>query len=199
MKIDQDNLGAPWEQQPDEPDRWFVRFYKYARMLGVEYTITRAYRLWLADEHKDGEGTEHQLWREMSTKWVWAERAKAWQEQEFFVKKQMWLKRREELLNADWDTGYELRKVAVSFLKQIALHKEISRSIDEATGNEVVTLAVNISPGDLARLMKTSSELQRLGVGEPTSIAGTAQPGIGIYLPRLEEPKHDQNPIPSPN
>jgi len=122
------------------------------------------------------------LWSEMSAKWEWGLRAKEWVEADRLLRTHMWQQRRQEILDEDWGTGKKLRDLAKQFLDKVEIMKEASRTFGE-DGQEVVTLALNISPRDLATLMKTASDLQRLGVGEPTEITGSAQPGVGIYLP----------------
>lgn len=183
---DELDIVFSWDQQPGEPDYWFGIFDKFARPLGAEYSLRRALRMFIFDNPKaayDGD-----LWRSTSLRWNWSQRAKDWAREDVTDRQRVWKKRREELFDADWETGSTLRKVAGEFLEQIKLHKEVSRGFSEEDGAETITLAVNITPGELARLMKTASELQRLGVGEPTTIAGNAQPGVGIYLPSNEAP-----------
>lgn len=182
-----EELTYSWDQQPDEPLKWFELFDKYARPLGADYSLRRTLRLFIHDRPK--EAYDADLWRAMSLKWDWASRAKDWAKEDMQERQRIWQKRREALFDADWETGSNLRKVASDFLEQIKMHKEIARGFSEEDGTETITLAVNITPGELARLMKTASELQRLGVGEPTSIQGNANPGVGVYLPSNEQPQ----------
>jgi len=177
--------GDVWEQLPDEPDHWFDRFNKFAKTLGPEFTVRRAYRLYKRDNPGPEDG--YDLWTEMSERWQWGERAREWSLEDRSDMTRLWEQRRRQLLDADWNTGARLRGVASDYLELLQKHKEVARVIDPETGIETVTLAVNITAGDLTRLLKIASELQRLGVGEPTTIQGTAQPGVGIYLPKEGE------------
>jgi hypothetical protein len=183
----------PWQRQPDEPGHWFDRFDRFARTQGYEYTLRRAYWLYLQANPDKGDIDAFPLWQEFSTKYDWQQRAKDYADFERDNLKSRWESRRRELLDEDWDTGGQLRKIAREFLDQANSLKEVSRSHDPETGETVVILAANFTVGDLARLAKTGSELQRLGVGEPTSIQGTAKAGVGIYLPAVtpEESKPD--------
>lgn len=184
--ISQDADNIEWNQLPNEPDAWFDRFYRYGRPLGVEFTAKRAYLMYTRanKEVLNAETNALPLWSDIAYRWQWQARAKAWAAEERFIITQQWHQRRLELLEEDWSTGGDLRRLAVKFLATIDTVRETGQDGD---GNIVFEL--NITPGQLAQLMKTASELQRLGVGEPTEIHGRAEAGVGIYLPAADKPE----------
>jgi hypothetical protein len=179
----------PWERQENEPDRWFDRFDRFARTLGYEFSAKRSFWLWCQKNVDRSEVSDFGLWREMAVKYDWEARAKDWSDHDRSNLKEKWDSRRRELLDEDWDVGKKLRQTAIDFIEAFETMKEVQRTTtenDEGVVTETIVLAANFTAGDLARIAKVGSELQRLGVGEPTQIQGTAQPGVGIYLPRID-------------
>ncbi len=63
---------GPWEQQPDEPPKWYTRFRLYLR-LGPSRNLTAAYRIWA-----NGQSRPSQTTRKKSKEWRWEERAVAY-------------------------------------------------------------------------------------------------------------------------
>jgi len=54
----------------------------------------------------------------------------------------------------------------------------------DENGNTMVR--VSVRPAEVAAIVRTATDLQRLSVGEPTDLIGTAQSGVSIYLPANE-------------
>ncbi|MCY4412902.1 MAG: hypothetical protein OXC27_20785 [Caldilineaceae bacterium] len=63
---------GPWEQQPDEPPKWYTRFRIYLR-LGPSRNLTAACRIWA-----NSQGRPSQTTRKKSKEWRWEERATAY-------------------------------------------------------------------------------------------------------------------------
>jgi hypothetical protein len=179
----------PWTKQPDEPDRWFDRFDRHARMLGHEYTIKSAYWLYLTANPQEREKDAFDIWKDMAVKYNWESRAKAWADFDKETTFRKWQKRRMQLLDQDWDTGEALRRSADNMLNRFEelVETSVMEETDPETGviTRTVILKPNFTIGDVSRVAKIGSELQRLGVGEPTSISAQAQAGVGVYLPAI--------------
>ena len=69
-------MNNSWERWPDEPARWYDRFWVYCN-LGPNRTLSAAYR---QVAQRDGLKTQTlpQHWREQARRWAWAARAAAW-------------------------------------------------------------------------------------------------------------------------
>lgn len=70
----------PWERQPGEPMRWYLRFDRF-RAMGSNRSVLRVYRL----EREARRGVVHkgplslpEGWSKMAKQWRWRERAEAW-------------------------------------------------------------------------------------------------------------------------
>ena len=176
---------SPWEQQPDELPHWFQRFDKYARSLGKEFTVERAYRLYRTD-NRDVSSDGLSLWRDYAIQYDWQRRAAEWADNEAFLRIRTWEERRQKLAEADWDSGHEMRAKALEFLGEIAASKE-SRRFTDQKGQIVVVKKVTVTAAQVAQLAKVGSDLQRLSVGEPTQNVNVKHEGVGIYLPETEE------------
>lgn len=188
----------PWEQQPGEDIYWFNRFNKYAKTMGVDFTPRRAFRLWFEDqirENKKPDPAEYPLWVTAAEKYEWTSRSVAYASEDQKMLEILWRSRRLQLLEDDWRDSASLRGVARDFLDALPLHKEVQTM--EVDGVQQVMLALNITPGQLATLMKTASELARLSVNEPTVIAQAKGPNdkVGLYLPTLTD-LSEPDPVP---
>lgn len=78
--------------------------------------------------------------------------------------------RRLELEESDWAHGALLRQKVAEIALELPkfIRRTVQRIEKDGAVTEVITLALNAGPGELARAMKLASELQRLSVGEPT-------------------------------
>jgi ribosomal protein L20A (L18A) len=68
----------PWEQQPDEPTRWFMRFSLYYLPLGAHRSLLAAYNAWRREKGRGTATGAPEGWRKSATRWRWAERVEAW-------------------------------------------------------------------------------------------------------------------------
>jgi len=178
----QDRL--PWEIQPGEPKHWFDRFDKYAKTFGYEFTPRRAFSMYSLDiANRANEASDsYTQWVHISTEWRWAERARDWAEDERSRRRAKWEDRRMQLMEDDWTDGGSLRKFAQDALGTLQLFKETGKG-----PNGEIVLTAQVTPPQVATLMKVSSELQRLALGEPTDIQGhNDQIGPAIYLPEVD-------------
>jgi len=105
----------------------------------------------------------------MAETYRWEKRAAEWASEDEASSRLLWAQRKKELLTQDWETGLKLRNLTFEYLEKINAAREVSR-VESSDGTIVVTKELEITVGDLARLAKTSSELQRLAVQEPTAV-----------------------------
>jgi hypothetical protein len=185
---------ASWDRQPGEPELWYHRFDDYARTFGMEFTVERALLMFRLDmQRKTGSATPEfgglDTWRVQATTWHWAERAMLWAAEDTVLRKTRWEVRRQELLEADWDVGGQLRRLGQEFLKVMKVTKQVGTGPDGET-----LLAVGATPSQVAQLLKTASEIQRLAIGEPTDIFGQNNTiGPRVYLPEVKKEVRDES------
>jgi hypothetical protein len=167
-----------WYQTKDEPDLWYGRFYKYARPLGTEYTIQKAFTLYRLDAMRTKTDTSTEsapVWSTIATQWNWEQRAKQWAEDDRLDTEIRWKARKLELLEEDWNLGGRLRKIVVRALE------DISEACEVDDGE--VKLKIPLS--HISQAARASSELQRLAADAPTVITKTLTPQV--YLPQVEK------------
>jgi len=183
-----DLIEPQWEKQPDEPQHWFERFNQYARPLGVDYTTKRAYSIYRIEMGRKGVVTVqsddlYNVWLGAAAQWQWEVRAREWANEDRKTYELMWQIRRRELLENDWSSASNLRDFAGDVLKRMIIHEVVG---EDEEGNKLIKVAVK--PGELAVMMRAASDLQRLSVGEPTTLSGSAQASVSIYLPSNDKP-----------
>jgi hypothetical protein len=167
-----------WNQMKDEPDLWFGRFHKYARPLGTEYTVAKAFTLYRLDAMRTKTDTSAEsapVWSTIATQWSWEQRAKQWFEDDRLDTEIRWKARKLELLEEDWSLGSKLRKVVTRALEDI----EEACEVDDGE----VKLKIPLS--HISQAARASSELQRLAADAPTVITKTLTPQV--YLPQVEK------------
>lgn len=186
--MSQDTQPLAWEQLPQEPQDLYNKFCEFARPLGSDYTTRRAYIIYRHELEAKGivDIDTFGLWALYATQYAWEERAYAWFEDSQKMYEALFLKRRLELADSDWETGKELRDFAHRSLRLMTLSETTGR---DENGNNL--MRVSVKPGELAGLVRAATELQRLSVGEPTIINGIGESGVAIYLPSNE--RKEQN------
>lgn len=184
---EQDTL-QPWEPQLGEPQNWFLKFRKYAKSLGSDYTTNLAYLVYQHEMQSMGAEPEDTLasWIKAALDWRWSDRAHAWAEQEDQLLSTIYRLRKLEIAEEDWTTGRDVRQFALKVLKRMNVAEVVGKDED---GNVVTKVAVK--PGELAQMLRTATELQRLAVNEPTVLAGNAESAVAIYLPSNERSPHE--------
>jgi hypothetical protein len=172
----------------DEPDKWFGRFVKYAKPLGTEYTIQKAFTLFrlelIRQRLDESTGEAIQVWASVAKEWFWEARAKQWEGDDRLQTQILWEERKRELLEEDWLLGGKLRKVVARALDDFETKIEV---LTAANGDKLVKLSVPLS--HLAQASRAGSELQRLAANAPTAITEVRAPQI--YLPAVEEAKNE--------
>ena len=157
-----------WECLPDEPPELFDIFVRYAKRCGVQYNEAVVIRAVLADD------VENQLsaggLRRAAIAWGWRDRTLAFADAERTLEDEKWSERRRILRESDWEIGSQLREAAKAFI-HLYEHFRTEETHVDRDGKKVIVLAVNVTATQLTQLARASSELQRLAVGEPTSIS----------------------------
>lgn len=107
-----------------------------------------------------------------SVKYSWQARVDRYDELQSIELEYLAEQRRRALFDLDWNLGGELRQNVMSFLAELPRFTTVDETedIDPATGNTVITRYVKLDTtlGELARVSKLASEIQRLAVNLPT-------------------------------
>lgn len=95
--------------------------------------------------------------------------------------------RRAALEEADFADGLALRKFVIEALKEAPkfLRRSVVETQQDGEKLRIITLALAAGPGELARALKLSSDLQRLAVGAETERTATT-----IEIRYVDEPDH---------
>ena len=158
--------GDPWDQLPLEPDKWFERFLEYARPLGYDYLLRRAFGAWRAQLLETNAAitdleleTERAGWEFHAERWLWAKRAEMWAKAESRATVRRWTERRKQLAESDWGAGAELRALAGDLLELVP--KFLVEGLKEIDGQQVFAVRLAVTPDQLGRLVQTASALQQ--------------------------------------
>lgn len=147
-----DNLEGPppWDRLKGEPALWFDRFDRY-RQLGARRTIEAVYK------QEYPKGRPSQTWYRRAKGYNWQERAEAWDD----------FKRRERIAQELAEQTEMLRRhrQAGQSLQTIALLKL----------NLLNASPAELTPADARTYLKDGIEIERLGFGLPTELAGFLQ------------------------
>lgn len=161
-----------WDRQPNEPERWFLRFDAYRRA-GVDRaieTVWRQERQAKGENGKQGRPSRH--WYEASQTWRWKERASAWDNYLRAEDDREWAERRAQIRKDDWDMAVALREKA----RQMLMFPVTKVTKDEDDKLTIIEPA-NWSFSDAAKIADLASKLARLTAGmedaakqEPTNV-----------------------------
>ena len=151
-----------WERLPNEPDEWFDRFDRYARPLGAEYTLPRAFRLW-AREHQFEQGTAMvQMWHSAAAEWNWAQRASAWSEQDRHEQKKKWDARRDEIREEDFAAATTLRRLVAAALTQAPDFIQTRREEVMVEGKKQIVVIKELKLADVIKALEAANKVARL-------------------------------------
>ena len=153
-----------WERLPDEPPEWFDRFDRYARKLGYEYSVVRAFRLFSVAQPKLATAENPAVWSQNAHRYQWKERARAWSDFDRFYNEFQWQQRRAEVREADFTISEKLRALAD---KIVATSKDFLKSnrseeVDAKTGQKIVIIRQEIRLDTAIKALETASRIQRL-------------------------------------
>lgn len=165
----EDNERALWEQQPEEPNKWFRRFEIYRR-LGPNRAMLAAYRKESAEAGREKRDRTPGSWVTMFRRWKWAERAAAWDEHESEREEIEWQAKRRQIRSQEWEAAQSLIDKAKQML-MFPLAKTSRQERDEA-GRLVAETTINPSKWtlrDVAAMFDLSSKLGRLAADMVTN------------------------------
>jgi hypothetical protein len=120
-----------------------------------------------------------------SMRYDWDERSVAWDQQqqidEEAARQAIRAQRRVELEEADWQHGSMIRQKVAEIVAELPrfIRRTVQRIEKDGQVTEVITLALNAGPGELARALELASKLQRLSVGEATDHTRHSGPAGG--------------------
>jgi len=160
-------MAEPWERQPGESSKAFAAFRVF-RDLGPRRSVAEAYRQKTGRVHaRQASGN----WNAVATRWLWQERARAWDDEQDRV-------RREKQLAAQAEMGE--RHATVALLMQ-------QRLIERLQGLD----ASDLSPADVARWLEAAVKVERQARGvEPAGKSlnlSVDQPDGGRVVVQLVE------------
>ena len=113
----------PWEQRPDEPNKWFDRFSRFC-LLGPNRTLDAVYAI-CARKPKSRKVAKRRgarasgvskAWREAVERWQWRERAAEWDKNERRKQQELYDAQQHAIL----EKGFALQTERVSKLDQLA-------------------------------------------------------------------------------
>lgn len=123
-----------------------------------------------------------------SARYHWQARVAAYDEQQArqdrAAREAIRAKRRAELEEADWSAGRQLRNRCEEILK--ALPNFLKRTETQIDGMTIITLALSVGPGEVARALEAASKIQRLSVGEATEIVQVREQMATALLSELQ-------------
>lgn len=160
------------DRLPNEPNKWYDRFAIFT-LLGPSRSVYAAYMEWriktgkLARENAQKRGGLPKSWLEAASKWNWANRAEAFDEDERRNELTAWAKRREELRQQEWKFSQELLDKA----RQMLVFPLAKTTRSQAADGQTILTEVyptRWSSGDVARYLEAASKLARLALGEAT-------------------------------
>jgi len=108
-----------WDQQPNEPHRWYMRFKSYL-LAGPGRSLEGSWKREKAAE-SDGklpEGRTPGAWRENADKWNWKERAESWDIFQAEIEETKWHDRRREIREREWEVSNALLNKAADMLNK---------------------------------------------------------------------------------
>lgn len=150
-----------WDRLPDEPEDWFDKFSKYARGLGHEFTVTKAFRLYATDFKHTTDIMAH--WSQQAHQWKWKERAKAWAEFDRLQRDMKWVARREQIREKDFQVSSSLHGIAEKIIAKAPDFIKTSRqeTID-SNGVKTIVIRQELRLDVAIKALEAASKIQRL-------------------------------------
>src|SRR3990167_131054 len=141
-----------WDQQPDEPHRWFSRFDSYYRVLPPSSrSIEEAWRQWKLKEPNQSKAKRAPAqWILVSQEWKWKERAQAYDNEQ----------RRQRLIDEQEATADANKR-----------HRKLAEAM-QVIGAEVLKILqkapADIKPSDARQFIESGVKIERETLGMPT-------------------------------
>jgi hypothetical protein len=158
----------PWEQQENESPEAYGQFSGYRDLDPEERSIKAAWRQWRGNRSERGvELGEHPAGGFIANyqRWRWEERARAYDiDQERRVRRKL-ERRRASAIAEIADLGEAMRKKASAAIRMMTA---VEQTVRNENGQDVIVLAVKITPAEATRLAETGAKLELLALGEPT-------------------------------
>lgn len=148
------NTLNPWDQQPEEPDRWFGVFERF-RLAGPKRSLLAVYNAERAQKNKDTSVSVPGVWSKNRQKWQWDSRARAWD-----------LHLIDEERKRDADEREKARKSRKLTIR--ALTALLGRTIEATGGKEGGATLDPKELKDIAQAAATIMRESRLEFGEAT-------------------------------
>lgn len=174
-------MDNPWDQLPDETAKNFAAFCGY-RNLGPDRSLLKAYEIY--KDIQPGQRSSKNIppyFAQMSAKFKWVERAKAWDanleaikaeeiETAAALEARRWAERYEKLREQEFEAGQQLIERA-----QEMLEYPLVRTETKADGQTVIVVPADWKPADVVAFLNTASKLARMAIGTHTDLAATRE------------------------
>jgi hypothetical protein len=157
-----------WEQQREESGGAYERFLVYLKMDRAERSVRGAYSVYRAangDPPLEQHGNAPANWYEDSRKWRWEERALVYDRDEDRKIMAALQRRRIKSLTEVADLGETLRRKAATAARMMSA---VTQSVGTHEGHEVIVMASNLTPDQIARLAEVGVKIEQLALGNPT-------------------------------
>lgn len=205
-------IQAPWERLPTETDRSFGAFMVFLNMQAQSRSVDGAYRLFAGKEgEKKANGKSipappyFEAWAKDNQ---WLARAAAWDAEiqrqaqaqavrEAVAENQKWARRREEMLEREWQQAQAIADKVDAMLALPVTEKILSDPVEIKNDDGTVRLVqyVTIKPAnwklhDVARMADKASTLQRRATQMANDIAAVeirGLPGRTSNVPLVEQ------------
>lgn len=140
----------PWERQPGEPQRWWMRFHDFM-MLGPTRSLIATMRL-----NKKRSGARG-YWSNKAIQWDWRRRAELYDQHMAEVEEQMRFDTMHAGLALDWQRVQTLRKIADGEA-EILLETQAEVRRDKMGVNESLTKRYTAMAGSLAKNLEAIAQ-----------------------------------------
>ena len=137
----------PWERQPGEPPRAWAAFTTYRDLAPHERSLVKVGQTF---------GRTARYVEDLSSRWRWVGRVRAWENEQDRVKRVASIKAVEDMAR---------RQVGMGLLMQ----KKAADRLNKMTDDEVMTLSVS----EVIRLAEAGARLEQLGRGQPEAYAAS--------------------------
>lgn len=168
----------PWHKLPSESRQAYAAFCAYYRLPPSHRSVAAVWRA-ATGQSESSEKRIPGRYNHWCSAHGWVERAIAHDEYLAEQERLKWEQRRQQLLEADWQQGEQLRAVVVEAIPH-ARHFIHQTTTETSDGRTIVTLSFDITA--LARVLEQASKLQRLATDEPTDHLALSGAALDAYI-----------------
>lgn len=158
--MDEQEIKA-WERQPDEPNRWFIRFQMFLRM-GHARSLLGCVNLEREADGKKRTTNPPMSWRDARIQYNWDERAAAYDKHLSDMEFQKLEERRMLQINHELEDAELLRQKAQEILKTLPI---IRKKKDDGAEVIIVEPASSSEYNSANKMLRTAADMARRALG----------------------------------